>query len=149
MFRVEWVSRRVPDVAIRDTSLVSRATIVIVVLGSATLGPTVAHAQEVSGTAPAVGPASTYEVRHLRYGGASTPGLVEPLLAPPLPAATVASSGSLWRGTLIGAAAGFVASIVAWQLVQEGDDDSILNGYAAAAGVVVGGLIGLSVAIVL
>ena len=67
---------------------------------------------------------------------------------PPLPESLVVSSAaSRWRGTWIGAAIGFVASVIAWQLIQEEDDDSLLNGYATAIGVVGGGLIGLGIAI--
>jgi len=67
---------------------------------------------------------------------------------PPVPPALASSSGALWRGALIGAAVGFVAGVVAWQLIQEEDDDSLVNGYAAIAGVAGGALIGLGVAIV-
>ncbi len=55
-------------------------------------------------------------------------------------------SGSSRRwvlGGLAGAGVGLLASVVWWQSVQEADDDSLLNGYAVAAGVVLGTLIGL------
>ncbi len=156
----------------------SRAPIVLVLLGLVAVGPTAAHAQDRDERAlesgvlslrscgwerldwetpagqrnvvtPAVRLVATYNVPHLRCGGQSTPGLDERLPWLPLPkTAAVRSAASLWRGTLIGAAIGFVASIVWWQLIQEEDNDSLLNGYAAAAGIVGGGLTGLGVAIV-
>lgn len=57
----------------------------------------------------------------------------------------LAAGESPWAAVGLGAAAGLIASVVVWQLAQEADDESLLNGYVTAIGILGGAGVGYAI----